>query len=82
MTESDFKSVKQIAAGTPLSEKSIRKWAREGRFPVYRPGRKILIKASDFERFMQASRVRNEDNQVVLGVLRDLLSTPRKPKRQ
>lgn len=51
-----LKTVREIASDSRQSESTIRKWIKTGKFPVYRPGGKILISPEDFQRFISDSR--------------------------
>ncbi len=53
-----LKTVREIANDSRQSDSTIRKWIKAGKFPVYRPGGKILIDPADFNRFLTDSKRR------------------------
>ncbi|MBI4537172.1 MAG: helix-turn-helix domain-containing protein [candidate division NC10 bacterium] len=52
-------NVKELseATGGHVSPYTFRSWIRQGRLPVIRLGRRIMVKAEDFERFVSENRV-------------------------
>ncbi len=70
-----YKTIKEIAAQASVSERTIRKWAREGRFPVYRPegATKILIREAEFDAFLKGSRISIERDPDLKSILAELL---------
>ena len=73
----EYKTVREIADSCSLSESTIRKWAKEGRFPSSRPAGKILIRMEDFEAFIQRFRQRAGQNEKVREILNDLFERKR-----
>lgn len=66
-----YKTVAQISRIYGQSESSIRKWIREGRLKAYRPDKRTLVKAEDFETFMESAKIRAAQDADVMTLLKE-----------
>lgn len=53
----DWLDLKQIEREFPVSKRSLWVWISSGKLPAYRPFRKVLVKRSDLEKLLEATRV-------------------------
>jgi excisionase family DNA binding protein len=69
-----LKTVREIATEIGQPESTIRTWIKKGKFPIYRPGGRILIAPEDFKRFIKDSReqIRHDPDvkALILGMFR------------
>lgn len=56
MLLSELLSVSRLQELSGVSRFTWRTWIREGRLPVVRLGRRVLVKAEDYENFLADSR--------------------------
>lgn len=70
----DACSIRQLSIEIGFSEKTIRKWIKECRLAAYRPTErgKMLVRRSDFEAFVAASRSAIQDHPK-RGLAREIL---------
>ena len=70
----EFIDVREISRRCSLSDKSIRKFIRDDALPHYRNGRsgKILLRWSDFVMCIERRKAQIENDDSLLGILRDM----------
>jgi excisionase family DNA binding protein len=59
--DKDFLSVGEVAKRLGLKEETIRTYIREGSLNAYRFGKVLRIRVDDFEKFVEARRIRKDD---------------------
>jgi excisionase family DNA binding protein len=57
-TRPTFATVDEVSREIGYEIATIRGWVRDGVLPAYQPGRKILIRWSDLDAFIESKRVR------------------------
>ncbi len=58
MSDKDFLSVEEVAKRLGLKEETIRTYIREGLLDAYRFGNVLRVRVDDFEKFVQARKIR------------------------
>ena len=51
-------TVKEAAKKTTLAEKTIYKWAQEGRIPAYRVGGKVILNEQEIDEYIRSHRIK------------------------
>ena len=76
----EFIDVREVSRRCSLSDKSIRKIIRDDALPHYRNGRagKILLRWSDFVACMERRKTQLENDDNLLGILRDMTKKARR----
>lgn len=74
MMKRDFRTLKELADETGLSEKTLRRQIEAGNLPAYRPDPrgKYLVRPNDFEEWIESKRVAVQGDPEVREILRDL----------
>jgi excisionase family DNA binding protein len=55
-------NLEDVAERLQVSERTVRRWIKLGELPAYKPGREYRIRPGDLEEFLQARKVRpNEE---------------------
>jgi excisionase family DNA binding protein len=52
--DEEFLTVAELAAILKLNQQTVRNWIDEGSLPAFRVGRRVRIRRSDFDRFVEA----------------------------
>jgi excisionase family DNA binding protein len=68
----EFKTVSQIAQESGIPEPTIRKWIRERKLQAYKPDSRIRIRAQDFQRFMESTKLKAGQDQEVMSLLKEV----------
>ena len=51
--EEEYLTVAEVAANLKLNQQTVRNWIDRGELPALRVGRRVRIKRSDYERYLQ-----------------------------
>ena len=70
-------SLSELAEMTGVSERTLRRWAREEEMPTYRVGGRVLVHLGDFEGWLRGHRERSQEDvdQVVDGVVASVVDS-------
>ena len=69
--DEEFLTVAEVAAILKLNQQTVRNWIDEGSLPAFRLGRRVRIRRSDLDRFVEAgSTVRRHNHRRASGVAR------------
>jgi excisionase family DNA binding protein len=52
-SEEEYLTVAEVAANLKLNQQTVRNWIDRGELPALRVGRRVRIKRSDYERYLQ-----------------------------
>lgn len=52
-------SIPDVAARSTVSDREVRRWIKDGRLPIVKVGRRVLIERAALEKFIAAHRVPN-----------------------
>jgi predicted DNA-binding transcriptional regulator AlpA len=76
----EFIDVREVSRRCSLSDKSIRKIIKDDALPHFRNGRagKILLRWSDFVTCMERRKTQLENDDNLLGILRDMTKKARR----
>ena len=56
--EERFLSLEDVAERLQVSDRTVRRWVKDGKLAAYKPGREWRIRPSDFEEFLETRKVR------------------------
>jgi excisionase family DNA binding protein len=54
--DKEFMTFAEIAELLGVAPRSVHRWAAEGRFVTYKPGKERLVKRADFDAFIESTR--------------------------
>lgn len=54
-------SLEEVAERLQVSERTVRRWIKSGELPAYKPGREYRIIPSDLDAFLEARKVRPDE---------------------
>jgi excisionase family DNA binding protein len=58
--EERFLSLEDVAERLQVSDRTVRRWVKDGKLAAYKPGREWRIRPSDLEDFLEARKVRSD----------------------
>jgi excisionase family DNA binding protein len=56
--EDQFLSLEDVAERLQVSDRTVRRWVKDGKLDAYKPGREWRIRPSDLEDFLESRKVR------------------------
>jgi excisionase family DNA binding protein len=57
--EDRFLSLEDVAERLQVSDRTVRRWVKDGKLDAYKPGREWRIRPSDLEDFLESRKVRS-----------------------
>ncbi len=57
--EDRFLSLEDVAKRLQVSDRTVRRWVKDGKLAAYKPGREWRIRPSDLEDFLESRKVRS-----------------------
>lgn len=55
--EERFLSLEDVAERLQVSDRTVRRWVKDGKLAAYKPGREWRIRPSDLENFLESRKV-------------------------
>jgi excisionase family DNA binding protein len=60
LAEERFLSLEDVAERLQVSDRTVRRWVKDGKLAAYKPGREWRIRPSDLEEFLESRKVRSD----------------------
>jgi excisionase family DNA binding protein len=55
-----FLSLEDVAERLQVSDRTVRRWVKDGKLAAYKPGREWRIRPSDLEEFLESRKVQSD----------------------
>jgi excisionase family DNA binding protein len=55
-----FLSLEDVAERLQVSDRTVRRWVKDGKLAAYKPGREWRIRPSDLEEFLESRKIQSD----------------------